>query len=62
MPQPAVPNLSTISLSALAFCLGSVPGRAQTAGLGFLAETTSLWEQHQAPIIAAIALIAFQSP
>ncbi len=48
-------------MSALAFCLGCVPGRAQPAGLGLLAETTSLWDQHQTPIIVAIALIAFQS-
>jgi PAS domain S-box-containing protein len=60
VPQFAVPKLSTISLSALAFCLGCVPGWAQPTGLGFLAETTSLWEQHQTPIIAAVALIAFQ--
>jgi PAS domain S-box-containing protein len=59
VPQP-VSKLWTIPVSALAFCLGCTPGRAQPAGLSFLAETTSLWEQHQAPIIAAIALIAFQ--
>ncbi|MBV9970433.1 MAG: PAS domain S-box protein [Xanthobacteraceae bacterium] len=60
VPQPAVPKRSTISLSALAFCLGCVPVRAQPGGLGFLAETASLWEQHQTPIIAAMALIALQ--
>ena len=61
MPQPAVPKLSTISLSALAFCLGCAPGRAQPVGRGFLSEATSLWDQHQTPIVVAFALIAFQS-
>jgi PAS domain S-box-containing protein len=61
VPQPAVPKLSTILLSALAFWLGCTPSQAQPAGLGFLSDVASLWDLHQTPIVAAIALIAFQS-
>jgi PAS domain S-box-containing protein len=62
LPQPVRSTLSTILVIAF-LCLACAASSAQPGpgGLGFLTEGSPLWEQHQAPIVATIALIAFQS-
>ncbi len=61
MPQPARSTLSTILVIALLLACVENPALSAPAGLGFLAEGGSLWDQHQKPILATIAVIAFQS-
>jgi PAS domain S-box-containing protein len=66
VPQPVRLTPLTIPVIALALGVGCSTGRAQQRpaadlALAFLAEAATLWEQHQALILAMIAVIAVQS-
>jgi PAS domain S-box-containing protein len=66
VPQPVRLTPSTIPAIALALWVGCSASRAQAppaahGALDFLAEATTLWEQHQALILLTIGVIAFQS-